>query len=63
MNTAWDKAREAIRAEIQRARVDGLVAGLEAAAKFVAVTKSRKDIAMMIDVAIATAKNNERSGK
>jgi hypothetical protein len=41
---------------VKQARVEGIVAGLEMADKFVALTKSRDDIASMIKVAIATAK-------
>ena len=48
---------QAALALIKKARIEGIVAGLEMAYKFVALTKYRKEISIMIRAAILAARN------
>ena len=48
---------QAALALLKKARIEGIVAGLEMADKFVALTKDRKEISIMIRAAILAARN------
>lgn len=48
---------ESVSALLKTARTEGIIAGLEMAAKFLALTKNRKDADAMIRAAILAARN------